>query len=121
LRVFLYSSAEIFFLFSFLFSSGFHKFNDVEFSRAHIKFVEAKKKGEASLALQVLPKETDLAEYKHFKAAVGALADRVDKRIYILGSSFFVTGLSIGIIIPILPILVKHLQLSPTEFSVVVR
>jgi len=104
--------------------SGFHSFNETEMRLAHLKFLhncEAERKAENALALKVLPKPAkELVEYDTFKESILGLADKVDKRIYILGSSFFITGLSIGIIIPILPILVKQMQLSPTQFSVVV-
>lgn len=98
--------------------AGFIHFNEAEMRLAHARLLATKD----PLALRVLQcaNAEELADFSTFKARVFAVADKLDPRIKVLASSFFVTGLSIGVIVPILPILVSQIQLTPSEFSVVV-
>ena len=57
---------------------------------------------------------------EEWRKAVITLAEKLDPRVYPLGLSFLGTGLSIGIIVPVLPLLVESLKISPLEFGFVV-
>ncbi len=66
-----------------------------------------------------LPAST-LQDFDVFKQRVLLVADMLDPRIYVLAGTFFATGLSIGVVIPILPVLVSTIGLTSSQFSVVV-
>jgi len=59
-------------------------------------------------------------EEKEFETRVRKLGEKLDQRIYPIALSFFGTGLSIGVIIPILPLLVQQIDLPPSQFGLVV-
>jgi hypothetical protein len=51
---------------------------------------------------------------------VTALAQKLDPRVWSIATSFLFAGISIGAIIPILPILAKEVQISAFTFSLVI-
>lgn len=55
-----------------------------------------------------------------FVRQVRALAERIDARVYPIAGSFLFAGISIGAIIPILPVLAAQVHLTPFTFSLVV-
>ena len=57
---------------------------------------------------------------EEFKQQILKLGEQLDPRIWPLGLSFLGTGLSIGIIVPILPLLVEQLHMPPSQFGLVV-
>ena len=57
---------------------------------------------------------------KEFHVRIVKLGEKLDPRVWPLGLSFLGTGLSIGIIVPILPLLVEQLNINSSEFGVVV-
>lgn len=79
---------------------------------------------ELVLANKLLPLSSTSAPknptQEEWRKAVITLAEKLDPRVYPLGISFLGTGLSIGIIVPVLPLLVESLKISPSEFGFVV-
>ena len=57
---------------------------------------------------------------EEFHSRIVQLGEKLDPRVWPLGLSFLGTGLSIGIIVPILPLLVEQLHINSSEFGVVV-
>ncbi len=55
-----------------------------------------------------------------FSARIRKVGEELDNRVWPVAISFAATGLSIGIIIPILPILVKEINLPPSTFGIAV-
>eukprot|EP01031_Cornospumella_fuschlensis_P033993 gene33993-41137_t len=62
----------------------------------------------------------DEISYEQYKQQVISLGERLDRRVYVLGSSFLLTGVSVGIIIPCMPILVNTLRIPPQDFGLMV-
>jgi len=69
--------------------------------------------GGGALQVQVLP----LAE---FRAQIKKVGEQLDIRVWPVALSFAATGLSIGIIIPILPILVREINIPTSVFGLAV-
>eukprot|EP01039_Chlorochromonas_danica_P007980 gene7980-8802_t len=61
--------------------------------------------------------ELTLEEYK---TTVRAIGEKIDRRIYSIGMSFLFNGLSVGIIIPCMPLLSAQLQLPPSDMGIIV-
>lgn len=106
------------------------KFNDEEINRAYARLYGASWNDEN-------PRTVDTANLfellKANKIVIGSpptkeewsseikrLGEKLDPRVWPLGLSFLGTGLSIGIITPILPLLVESLKMPPSQFGLVV-
>ena len=61
-----------------------------------------------------------LVPYGEFEEKINALGEQLDVRVWPVAVSFAATGLSIGIIIPILPLLVQKINLPSSIFGVAV-
>lgn len=71
-----------------------------------------------NLSTKLLSPQTPSKE--EWKAEITQLGEKLDPRVWPLGLSFLGTGLSIGIIVPILPLLVETLHIPPTQFGFIV-
>ncbi|CAM9434436.1 unnamed protein product, partial [Ectocarpus fasciculatus] len=58
-----------------------------------------------------------LAEYK---SRLRSVAERLDPRIWPIAASFFLTGTSLGIVVPCMPLLVSELSITPSQFGFVI-
>ena len=58
--------------------------------------------------------------YGEFERKINTLGEQLDVRVWPVAISFAATGLSIGIIIPILPLLVQEINLPSSIFGVAV-
>jgi MFS family permease len=58
--------------------------------------------------------------YEEYKQKITHLAEKLDKRVYNIGFSFLLTGISVGVIIPCMPLLVSQLEISPNAFGIVI-
>jgi MFS family permease len=78
---------------------------------------------QSSKSLKV-PVDADLAapllQLPEFTARLRQSGEELDVRVWPIALSFATTGLSIGIIIPILPVLVKEINISSAVFGVAV-
>ena len=101
-------------------NEDFSTFNDKELRKAHERLLEPEADSKLALRVCKVKEVSELRDFSVYRKLVLASADRLDRRIYMLAGSFFATGLSIGVVIPMLPILVKNMSLSPSEFSIVV-
>lgn len=70
--------------------------------------------------IPILNKDGGIPSKEEFSSQLTALGEKLDPRIWPLGLSFLGTGLSIGIIVPILPLLVESLHIPPSQFGLVV-
>ena len=59
-------------------------------------------------------------DYSQYKERLTKMAEKLDKRVYHIGLSFLLTGMSVGIIIPCMPLLVSQLQITPNAFGIVI-
>lgn len=66
---------------------------------------------------KVLDKPVNVDEYKEFARGFG---ESLDRRIYSIATSFLFTGVSVGIVIPCMPLLISELQLPPSDMGMVV-
>ena len=55
-----------------------------------------------------------------FEAHVKAHAEKLDKRVWAISGCMLATGVSVGIIIPVMPMLVQQMGLSTADFGLVV-
>jgi len=62
----------------------------------------------------------DKVNYTEYKQGLLNYGEKIDKRVYKIGLSFLLTGSSIGIIVPCLPLLVTMLQLTPLQYGGIV-
>eukprot|EP01038_Epipyxis_sp_PR26KG_P009038 gene9038-12185_t len=62
----------------------------------------------------------EVVAYDKYSNRVTKLGEKLDPRIWNLGFSFLLTGSSVGIIIPCMPLLVTQLGIPPSEFGLVV-
>lgn len=58
-----------------------------------------------------------LAQYK---ARLKYLGEQLDPRIWPIAASFFLTGTSLGIVVPCMPLLVSELGITPSQFGFVI-
>ena len=73
-----------------------------------------------NLSTKLLSPQTYVPSKEEWKAEITQLGEKLDPRVWPLGLSFLGTGLSIGIIVPILPLLVETLHIPPTQFGFIV-
>lgn len=59
-------------------------------------------------------------DYSEYKKSILHYGERIDKRVYKIGLSFLLTGSSIGIIVPCLPLLVNMLHLTSLQYGGIV-
>jgi MFS family permease len=55
-----------------------------------------------------------------FSAGVTRIAERIDPRVYGITGMFFLTGTSVGILIPCTPLLVHTLHIPPSQFGLII-
>lgn len=85
------------------------------------------------LASEILPKKTHPSSldnvpsfqnkritFDQYKQYLTKYSERLDKRVWNIGMSFLLTGVSVGVIIPCMPLLVSQLQISPSSFGFVI-
>lgn len=85
------------------------------------------------LASEILPKKTlpssldnipshqnKRITFDQYKQYLTKYSERLDKRVWNIGMSFLLTGVSVGVIIPCMPLLVSQLQISPSSFGFVI-
>lgn len=58
--------------------------------------------------------------FADYKKSVLALGEKLDSRVWNLGLSFLFTGVSVGVIIPCMPLLVSQLNIPPSDFGMVI-
>lgn len=58
--------------------------------------------------------------YDQYKANMLKYAEALDPRVWTLGLSYLCTGLSVGIIIPCMPLLISELQIPSTSFGTII-
>lgn len=58
--------------------------------------------------------------YEKFERRMRELGEHIDPRVYQFAVSYFLTGTSVGIVIPCMPLIVQQLQVSPTDFGFIV-
>jgi MFS family permease len=58
--------------------------------------------------------------FENYEKNIRALASKFDPRVLPIALSFLLTGLSIGIIVPCMPLLVQEIQLTSTEFGIII-
>jgi DHA1 family multidrug resistance protein-like MFS transporter len=58
--------------------------------------------------------------YEDYRDRVITMGERLDFRVYPLAAAFLCTGISVGVIIPAMPMLVHDLGISPVAFGFVV-
>ena len=63
---------------------------------------------------------SDLIDFEYYSTTLRSVGNKLDDRIWAVTVSFALTGASIGMIIPCMPFLVKELQLSSSEFGLVI-
>ena len=110
-----------------------NEFSDLQLSKAHQQVLaavaeeEEKEKNGTSSAVHTLAKQLKLVTAEgrvlplpEFSALVRKEAEALDIRVWPIALSFAATGLSIGVIIPILPILVHEINLPNSIFGVAV-
>jgi hypothetical protein len=62
---------------------------------------------------------TKLIDLTSYRTKIRNIGERLDDRLWAIGGSFLLTGVSIGVIIPCLPLLVQQLEISPSLFGLV--
>ena len=83
--------------------------------------VEADRKAAARAVLRRLDKDQDnRVSWDEFRSTILEEASRRDKRIWPLAGTMFLGGLSVGAVMPIMPILVSELGLGPADYGVVI-
>ena len=83
--------------------------------------VEADRKAAARAVLRRLDKDQDnRVSWDEFQTTILEEASRRDKRIWPLAGTMFLGGLSVGAVMPIMPILVSELGLGPADYGVVI-
>jgi MFS family permease len=55
-----------------------------------------------------------------YKRRLRDLGERLDPRIWPIAASFFLTGTSLGIVVPCMPLLVSELGITPSQFGFVI-
>ena len=68
----------------------------------------------------LMKKNGDSISINEYKKRIRQYGDRLDNRLIALGGSLLLSGSSIGIIVPCMPMLVQSLNISPSEFGYVV-
>ena len=99
----------------------FKTFSDVEI-RSNFKNLQNNGSIHETKMLKLISpnKDIDKVDFESYKKAVIQIGGEIDKRIYIAAISFALTGLSIGIIIPTMPMLVQVLSLTTSDYGVLV-
>ena len=83
--------------------------------------VEADRKAAARAVLRRLDKDRDnRVSWDEFRSTILEEASRRDRRIWPLAGTMFLGGLSVGAVMPIMPILVSELGLGPADYGVVI-
>ena len=83
--------------------------------------VEADRKAAARAVLRRLDKDQDnRVSWDEFRSTILEEASRRDRRIWPLAGTMFLGGLSVGAVMPIMPILVSELGLGPADYGVVI-
>ena len=63
---------------------------------------------------------SELINLREYKKIVETLGEKLDPRVYNIGACFLMTGASVGIIIPCMPLLVAQLGIPASEFGLVI-
>ena len=63
---------------------------------------------------------THTIDLAHYTKQLKQFGEKIDDRVWAVGASFLITGASIGIVIPCMPMLVKELAISSTSFGLIV-
>jgi len=66
------------------------------------------------------PPSPPVISLEKYRSSLHALGQKLDERVWALTGSFLLTGTSIGIIIPCMPILVQQLNISHSNFGLVI-
>jgi MFS family permease len=66
-----------------------------------------------------VPTHSPITE-QEYENGIRKMASRFDRRVIPIGLSFLLTGLSIGIIVPCMPLLVNEIQLTSTQFGIII-
>ena len=83
--------------------------------------VETDRKAAARAVLRRLDKDQDnRVSWDEFRSTILEEASRRDRRIWPLAGTMFLGGLSVGAVMPIMPILVSELGLGPADYGVVI-
>ncbi len=78
-------------------------------------------KGEVEAAYEAeSEEESSGVTLPEYKSRVMELADRLDPRIWPIAASFFLTGASLGVVVPCMPLLVSELSITPSQFGFVI-
>lgn len=64
--------------------------------------------------------EDKIWSYEEYKEKLVEIGEKVDKRVYTIGLSYLCTGLSVGVIIPCMPLLVSQLEIPSSAYGMVV-
>ena len=83
--------------------------------------VEADRLAAARAVLRRLDKDEDgRVSWEEFESTIIEEASRRDRRIWPLAGTMFLGGLSVGAVMPIMPILVRDLGLGPADYGLMI-
>lgn len=85
-----------------------------------ISWFTSTKREEKEVDEPLAPSQNLTLSFDDFKARLRGSAEKLDLKIPEVAASAVLTGTSIGIIIPCMPILVQTIEIAPNEFGVVV-
>jgi MFS family permease len=83
--------------------------SDDELARDRIKFTEMLGIG-----------KREFIEYKEYEKVILDLGTKIDPKIWAVSISHLLAGVSIGIIVPCMPLLVNELNISPSFFGLII-
>jgi hypothetical protein len=64
--------------------------------------------------------KSEFIEYKEYETVILDLATKIDPKIWAVSVSHLLAGVSIGIIVPCMPLLVNELNISPSFFGLII-
>jgi MFS family permease len=91
-------------------------FDEFELRRAH-ELAKTSADIQASLSASGV---TSISDFNDFQTEMRRLGEQRDRRVLPLAASFLATGVSLGIVTPVLPLLVDQIQLPAQSFGLVV-
>lgn len=74
----------------------------------------------SEIKLLLNPNNEKIITYNVFESSIISLGQQVDKRVWFIIPSLLSVGLSSGIILPCLPLLIQHLSLTSSQFGIII-
>ena len=94
-----------------------------DLNKAHIHTTSSSSAATSEIHTQpttVTTTHTHTIDLAHYTKQLKQFGEKIDDRVWAVGASFLITGASIGIVIPCMPMLVKELAISSTSFGLIV-